>query len=332
MRLCQLHWEVQSTEGVVAPWRSRRGGNSMGKSPGWCWHDLWDKHDTLLKTWHVGGKNPHEWPRKLGKNPSQLLMQKHTHKYHISRIWKEQLHTCILSLFQSCACRFNGFEVGYEWANFSWFQQSLGSSSLTPKKCRREKSAFFRPTKAPGGSQRQTKEVQPELVVFFRWQIIPSNFCDSNQASATGERAWLPPVAFSGMSTTDQSSSEFQWVMGKKSAAKPMGAEEVFFTNKCHISVLYFEEHELWSFQQNPLTVPAEALFGTIWSYLTMSSWFKVNYSPAIEHGNQDWKQLSILYIDIYMYISTNELWICPWANFSFRRSRASDHSQPASN
>lgn len=163
------------------------------------------------------------------------------------------------------------------------------------------------------------------LVVFS--VANPSNFCDSlqqqttiiceypwlsdnkslttNQASATGERAWLPP-SFSGMS--HKSSSEW-WVRGK------------LCFKQFHISVLYFEEHELWSFQQNPLTVPAEALFGTIWPYWPVMAQsdniMSRNYSPAIEHGNQDWKHIHlILYIYIiHIHIWTNELWICPWVN-----------------
>lgn len=139
----------------------------------------------------MGGKNPHEhkMTSQTRKKSIPTVNAKTRHKCSTAGSGKINFTPVYFPFFQCCACRFNCFEVGYEWANFSWFQQSLGSSSLTPKKCRREKSAFFRPTKAPGGSQRQTKEVQPELVVFFRWQIIPSNFCDSNQASAIGERA-----------------------------------------------------------------------------------------------------------------------------------------------
>ena len=136
----------------------------------------------------MGGKNPHEQKMTLQTRKKSIptVNAKTRHKCSTAGSGTINFTPVYFPFFQSCACRFNCFEVGYEWANSSWFQQSLGSSSLTPWKCPREKSAFFQPKKAPGDPKRRTKEVLPELV--FQWQN-PRNFCDSNQASATEERA-----------------------------------------------------------------------------------------------------------------------------------------------
>lgn len=189
------------------------------------------------------------------------------------------------------------------------------------------KSAFFQPTKTPGDPKRQTKEVQPELFWFFQWQIIPSNFCETLRQQKAWQRT-RPQLQGKGLDFLlwhfleflPQKNQAVSFVsQGKNLLQNPWVLRKLFFTNNCHISVLYFEEHELWSFQQNPLTVPAEALFGKIWSYWPChhgSKWTILQQpNMGIRIGSK-----SILYIDIYMYISTNELWICPWVNMSKRK------------